>query len=308
MLGNPGNPQLRTLVESGLLDLDSAVSAAADGEIDLLADVRLPASAFAEGDGGALEHVVRELDGFQTPRVFWAGLDAGVRRVCLVDVPGLAAERGGTGFLVGPDLVLTNHHVLTDVIAGAVPAANVSCLFDHSVGQDGGVGHGVRVGLAADWLITASPPSPFDAAPRPVRRPAPDELDYALVRLARPVPGEGDRGSYDLLAEPPTLRKDQTMLVLQHPGGQRIKMAFGPVLAVNENGTRVLHHVNTVAGSSGGPCLTLDMRLAALHHAGSPRDVRAPGVAKVNAAVPIASIRRHLIDGGFAELLRHATG
>ena len=308
LLGKPSNPQLRTLVESGLLDLDSAVSAAADGEIDVLSDIRAPAGAFVDRDGGALEHVVRELDGFQNPRVFWAGLDAAVRRVCLVDVPGLAAEGGGTGFLVAPDLVLTNYHVLTDVIAGPVPAANVSCLFDHSVGPDGGIVHGVGVGLAEDWLVTASPPSPFDAAPRPAGLPAPDELDYALVRLARPVPGEPNRGSYDLLAAPPTLRKDQTMLVLQHPDGQRIKMAFGPVLSVNGNGTRVLHHVNTVAGSSGGPCLTLDMRLAALHHAGSPRDVRDPNGAKVNAAVPIASIRRHLIDGGFANLVRNANG
>ncbi len=98
------------------------------------------------------------------------------------------------------------------------------------------------------------------------------------------------------------------MLVLQHPDGRRIKMAFGPVLSVNGNRTRLTHEVNTASGSSGGPCLTLDMRLAALHHAGSPTDARDPRARKVNAAVPIESIRRHLIDNGFGELLRPAAG
>ena len=259
-------------------------------------------------DGGVLEHVVRVVDGFQNPAVFWAGLHAGLRRVCLVDVPGAAAEGGGTGFLVGPDLLLTNHHVLADVIAGTVPAANVSCLFDHAVGPDGGVVPGVAVALAGDWMVAASPPSPADAEARPAGPPGPDELDYALVRLAHPVPGPPDRGCYDLLADPPPLGSEQTVLVLQHPEGQRIKMAFGPVLGVDAAGTRVFHHVNTAAGSSGGPCLTLDMRLAALHQGGSPRDARAPHAPKVNAAVPIAAIRRHLLDGGFAEVLRPRAG
>jgi hypothetical protein len=204
---------------------------------------------------------------------------------------------------VGPDLVLTNHHVVAAVIDGGADPAAVRCVFDHLVGPDGAIEDGVRVRLHDDWLVAASPPSAVDGEPEPSGSPGAGELDYALVRLAGPVPGEPARGWFDLLADPPAVQPDRTLLVLQHPDGCRLKMGVGPVLGVNGNRTRVTHLVNTASGSSGGPCLTLDMRLAALHHAGSPRDPDDPDAPKVNAAVPIEAIRQHLVAGGLRHVL-----
>ena len=296
---NPGDPRLKAFVEGGLFDLDSAVAAARDGDIVALGEIRPPAEAFVDdqADTGVLEHVVRAIDGFLNPWVFWSGLEAGVRRACLVDTPTVRGEGGGTGFLVGPDLVLTNHHVVAELIAAS--ASSVRCVFDHVINATGGIDDDVRMRLADDWLVASSPPSPLDRVPGVAGLPRPDELDYAVIRLAEPVP-EPDtgrpRGWYDLRAAPPLLQTDQTLLVLQHPAGQRLKLAFGPVVTLNANQTRLTHRVNTLSGSSGGPCLTLDMRLAALHHAGTPR--QAAPAEKLNAAVPIGSIMRHIDESG----------
>lgn len=214
------------------------------------------------------------------------------------------------GFLVGPDLVLTNHHVLASVIRGETSATNVRFVFDHHVGPDGTIDDGIRMRLAADWHVASSPSSPVDDQVAPDRLPDAEELDYALVRLAEPVPESpyGPRGWFDLRADPPAVQPGQTMLVLQHPDGWRLKMAVGPVLALNGNLTRVIHHVNTTNGSSGGPVLTLEMRLAALHQAGSRRDGTARDAPKVNVAVPIDAIRRHLIEHGRYDRLRSVSG
>jgi len=67
------------------------------------------------------------------------------------------------------------------------------------------------------------------------------------------------------------------------------------VLDLNPNRTRVRYEVNTLHGSSGAPCLTFDLELAALHHSGS-RD----RVVKRNEGIPIATIAAHLQAGGHA--------
>jgi hypothetical protein len=125
--------------------------------------------------------------------------------------------------------------------------------------------------------------------------PGPHELDYALVRLsAQPglgaVPGRDRRGWLDLTAEPPALHPGVPLLILQHPATHPLKLAHsGGVLAVNGNGTRVTHTVNTLRGASGSPCFTPDLRLAALHHAGEPEFS-----AGRNEGVPIGAVARHL--------------
>jgi hypothetical protein len=49
-------------------------------------------------------------------------------RVCRVEIDSNAA---GTGFLVGPDAILTNYHVVRTVLDGATPASKVTCRFDY---------------------------------------------------------------------------------------------------------------------------------------------------------------------------------
>src|SRR5262245_9209870 len=72
-------------------------------------------------------------------------------RVCRVEIGGNAA---GTGFLVGPDAVLSNYHVLKSVLDNPATAAKVTCRFDYKVLADGSRVPGVEVGLhPTDWKL-----------------------------------------------------------------------------------------------------------------------------------------------------------
>ena len=103
-------------------------------------------------------------------------------RVCRVEIGGNAA---GTGFLVGPDAVLTNYHVLESVLKGTSPPDKVTCRFDYKVLADGSRVEGVAVGLhPTDWKLDFSPFSAAEKTGTPdTPPPSPEELDYAFVRL-----------------------------------------------------------------------------------------------------------------------------
>lgn len=294
---NPGNPVLRRLIDEGLLDLGYAARKWLDepgstGARDLLPHVDML-------DGWSrhrLEKVVKAAVGFQDVVPFAVTLLELADRVCRVEVVDPAGTTSGTGFLVGADRVLTNHHVLARVIDGPASPTGVRFRFDYRIRADHTVDRGVEYGLADRWLVAASPPSAADLSDGPAADPAPDELDYALVRLdgspgSGPAPGRAARGWLDLGAEPPRLAPGVPLLILQHPAGAPIKLAQDSdgVLAVNGNGTRVTYGVNTVGGSSGSPCFTWDLRLAALHHAGGPEF----GAGR-NQGVPIAAVARHI--------------
>ena len=90
-----------------------------------------------------LEQVVQEFGITLDASQFVERMAASLARVCLVRIAG---QDLGTGFLVGPDLLLTNYHVLGDIIGGAGPADDVSFTFDYRT-SGGVVSEGPSVGL-----------------------------------------------------------------------------------------------------------------------------------------------------------------
>jgi len=301
-LDNPGNPQLRALIDSGQLDEILAVRAALADPTGPVRDLLPQAGILADGVGAELEHVVRIAAAFQNVVPFATRLLELAARVCSVEVVTEKGRSAGTGFLVGPGLVLTNHHVLRAVIDGSASSTGVRCVFDYHICADGTVDHGFAVGLDESWLVASSPPSAVDEQAAPTGPPGDDELDYALVRLAA-KPGEAilsdgrPRGWFELQTAPPAPAVGTPLLILQHPEQNPVKLAIDSrgVLDLNPNRTRVRYEVNTLHGSSGAPCLTFDLELAALHHSGS-RD----RVVKRNEGIPIATIAAHLQAGGHA--------
>jgi hypothetical protein len=299
---NPGNERLRDLVSEGLLDSEYVVRKRLDDPGDSAARELLPRDHLLDGwPRQQLQKVVNAAVGFHDVVPFAVKLLEQADRVCRVEVIRTSGTVHGTGFLVGPDLVLTNHHVLADLLAGSGSPTGVRCRFDFRIRADHTVDHGIEYGLADQWRIAESQHSAVDLAPAPGQAlPAPDELDYALIRLAgtpgaQAVPGRSTRGWLDLTADPPGLKHGLPLLILQHPAGQPIKQALDSegVLAVNDNGTRVTYGVNTLRGSSGSPCFTWDLQLVALHHAGEPEF----GAGR-NEGVPIALVAQHLRETG----------
>jgi hypothetical protein len=205
--------------------------------------------------GVQLEALVNTAAGFANAEHWIERLSAAVRAVCRVE-----GAKTGTGFLVGPDLVLTNYHVVDQELAGAAQLGAVTLRFDYRVDTRGNVRPGVAYGVKAEVL----PASTFD------------QLDFALLRaVGRPgddpsggVSGAPARGWLEPGEHP--AQAGRPLFVIQHPQGKPLKLAIDSVQSVGD--TRVRYSVNTSPGSSGSPCLDERLELVALHHAGDLAD------------------------------------
>ena len=225
-------------------------------------------------------------------------------RVCRIDIDG---RPKGTGFLVGPELVLTNFHVVEDIISGKKVSASVSCLFDYKVLADNKLNPGTRVQLAADKGVLAS--SPYSAAEKAAKPdsvlPTEDELDFALLRLDRAFANEPEaapRGHEVLPSVAAEFKEGQGIIIAQHPAGAPMKLAIDTqsVIGVNANGTRVRYKTNTEGGSSGSPVFDMLWNLSALHHYGDP-SYSSPTYNQ--GVVPLHLMRLKIEAAGFGDLL-----
>jgi hypothetical protein len=231
--------------------------------------------------------------------------------ICEIEIGGNPA---GTGFLVGPAAVLTNYHVLEDVLAGRTPADTVACLFDYKVLSNGTRMRSTSVGLdPTGWNLDSSPPSPDEKTRTPDRTvPTADQLDYALVKLARALGDEPSlarvsdqapkRGWVALPSAPPVFLPKAPLLIAQHPDGKPLKLSVDTdsVIGVNPNRTRVRYTNNTEPGSSGSPVFDLEWNLVALHHLGDPAYDHPPAY---NQGVVIDQIRKRIEARGRGEAL-----
>lgn len=225
-------------------------------------------------------------------------------RVCRIDIDG---RPKGTGFLVGPDVVLTNFHVVEEIVTGKKVSASVSCLFDYKVLANNKLNAGTRVQLAAGQGVLAS--SPYSAAEKAAKPdsalPTEDELDFALLRLDRPFASEpqaSPRGHEVLPAFPAEFKPGQGIIIAQHPAGAPMKLAIDTqsVIGINANGTRVRYKTSTEGGSSGSPVYDMLWNLCALHHYGDP-SYHSPTYNQ--GVVPLHLIRSKIVAAGFGDLL-----
>ncbi|HEY0331019.1 MAG TPA: serine protease [Rhodopseudomonas sp.] len=215
----------------------------------------------------------------------------------------------GTGFLVGPDTVLTNFHVverIIDAVGQLVQPAN--CVFDYQKSADNSVKLGTPIPVlrCLDWSgygqaeITDHINDPM---------PTEDQLDYALLQLAQPVgqmqpPGRvlQRRGWIDLWdtpwesLPPPTdgvavLPRGARVIVIQHPLGAPQVYKAREFIGDNALHTRMRYEYMTGPGSSGSPCLTEEYKLFALHHLGDPNW----NAIVASQGVPIRLIRQRIV-------------
>jgi V8-like Glu-specific endopeptidase len=260
----------------------------------------------------SLERKVRELP-FVDITQWRAKLGTIEAQVCRVETP----NAYGTGFLVGPQTLLTNYHVVEKVITGAVAPSSVVLRFDYKRSADGTTLHpGTEFHLLAKhWLIDSSPYSKADDVDDPNLIPAADELDYALLRIERepsnqPIsahnaePGASARGFVQVPTAAVDLRADAPLLIVQHPNGAPLKLAFDTlsITAVNGNRTRLRYRTNTEGGSSGSPAFDANWNLLALHHGGDPDAIPAT-LARWNQGIPIDTIRAQITKRGLANEL-----
>lgn len=182
--------------------------------------------------------------------------------VCRVELPRRTGI--GTGFLVGPDLLITNYHVMQEVIEKTASPGQIVCRFDYRK-KGAEIVKGVEYRLADNWRVDDSPEN---------------ELDFALVRLGsragdEPLGGQPNAPTRGWLSPSDhSFAVGDPVLIIQHPNAAPQKFAIGKVTADPPPANRVVYDANTDEGSSGSPCFTDDWRLTALHHWGGEKHNR----------------------------------
>ncbi|MBK8050981.1 MAG: trypsin-like peptidase domain-containing protein [Anaerolineales bacterium] len=162
----------------------------------------------------------------------------------------------GTGFLIGPSVVMTNHHVVTSVIDGNAAPTAISCQFDYKRLPNGKeVSAGVEYGVVGGegWLIAATPPTGEELSDQAkTQLPTMGQLDFALLRLKQAVgnlplsddmpmePGQTASAPRAWLpfADGYDFPPDSPLFIMQHPHKAPLKLALASngVIGVNANG------------------------------------------------------------------------
>lgn len=218
------------------------------------------------------------------------------KRVCRVTI-GTDPPVHGTGFLIGPQAVLTARHVVAQLLDadGNEQAGShkiISVHFDE-VGQ---YHRSTTCNVTEQWLIATSPGHALEAPDAPLSdfdQADPEEfrdcLDYAVLRLDK-VTGR-ERGYYKLDAarEPRTGAVNSAINLHQHPGGDTMHTAPGRGVALwpDTVRTRFRHTAGSIPGSSGGLILDHTFEPVAMHQC-TFRD--ADGNSVINGAIPTACI------------------
>ena len=104
-----------------------------------------------------LERFIAESAPFVDAGTWRAQLGELETQVCRVEVPAGPRSIGGTGFLVGPDILLTNFHVVRTLVDNMADPRRVQLRFDHKRAEDGTVVNaGTVFGLSDDWLVAGT--------------------------------------------------------------------------------------------------------------------------------------------------------
>jgi endonuclease G len=221
-----------------------------------------------------------------------AGFEAG-RSVARLQVPrhdnGAIRQRAsggteiylGTGWLVAPDLVITNHHVVNARSDGEADAASVDLDLQ---ARNTTVQFDFDASTAAGESFRATKLEAFDPG-----------LDYAVLRLASPP------ARTPLAINPPQIEiaKDSYVAVniIQHPNGGPKKVALRNNLIYESKFPRLRYFTDTEHGSSGSPVFDDNWKVVALHRASTFVDrVQFQGRATgwVNEGTQMAAILDHV--------------
>jgi endonuclease G, mitochondrial len=187
----------------------------------------------------------------------------------------------GTGWLIGPGLVITNHHVI-GARADTEPAAT-------------------DADFALQAAATEADFDVFDAVSTPVTVPvaaleATDPvLDYAVLRLAAGPDGRAPlRLRTNPLTRPAASALRERVNVLQHPNGDPMRLGFRNNFVVTGSAERLSYLTDTDGGSSGSPICDDEWEVAGLHRGWAPLevpvDVWGQSIGQENYGTPIGRI------------------
>lgn len=193
------------------------------------------------------------------------------RSVCRVLTPGGV----GTGFLIAPGVMMTNHHVVDDVSV----AQETVVEFNYQQDAGGNFASTVRYSINATYFRT----SPMD------------ELDYTIVRIA-PHPSKPSLDHWGWLPLNPNADPVPTehVVIVQHPNGGLKQIVLTANYVTGTAGGRLLRYTtDTMPGSSGSPVFNDQWQVIAIHHAATTVPDGAGGQRHVNEGILMSAIKPH---------------
>jgi V8-like Glu-specific endopeptidase len=190
-----------------------------------------------------------------------------VARIKVVTSDG--AEGYGTGFLVGPGILITNRHVLDQSDIGGDSllsiVANAVAEFDVEIVP--------QVIAPGKTRLVSSTPAVFRLAPQTLLlTDAWNALDYVLIALeSKSIDGQHDISEYGfnrLSADMGKTVTGEPVFIIQHPNGEskKISLLNNKMMIRNEQSSYLYYEADTEPGSSGSPVFNRQWEVVALHH------------------------------------------
>jgi len=229
---------------------------------ELRAVVEQPEVSADEIDNATFERIIGTTNDLLAVRFFDSGKLA-CRSVCRMVIRiGGGKISYGTGFMVTPSLLLTNHHVLPS----AEVAARTTAQFRYEPGDNDGPAVPVEFDLLPDRFFLND-----------------KDHDFALVAVASKSRGGAklsDFGFCPLIAAEGKIVPGEPVNIIQHPLGQLKQVVIRKNslldLPKRTEGDPTLdryaqYEADTERGSSGSPVFNDQWEVVALHHSGVPK-------------------------------------
>jgi endonuclease G len=179
-----------------------------------------------------------------------------VGRIVELDDRGAVRDGFATGFLIAPNLMITNHHVF----ATAEECRRCGIQFGFEKASDGRVSGGIVFTLDTSRFFYSN-----------------EGLDFAVVGVASAAVGAGsDLRQLQSLRLIPTTGKilvGQAISIIQYPDGGPKKYGVRDnelLLAPSDTDVFLQYTTDTLPGSSGSPAFNKDWEVVGLHHSGVP--------------------------------------
>ena len=185
-------------------------------------------------------------------------IDIGVLQIVLERSTGVCrieftqSENRATGFLISPDLLLTNYHVFgktDEELIDNAPKALFKFGKVTAIGSEKGETKGLTF-----YPDEQTPIVKFSQT-----------LDYALVRVQRSIKSTQSISPVPITNELPITGDD--LHILGHPAGEAMKLAMSSEGIVYVSATKGIAQYTTPsqAGASGSPCFSDDWKAIVLH-------------------------------------------
>lgn len=154
----------------------------------------------------------------------------------------ITAASYGTGFLIAPDLLMTNHHVLRTVEA----AQHSTYTFYYELDIDNTVKETLTTVAKSSGVFYTNA-----------------MLDYTVIQLEKAV-----ANVQPLRLQAQQAQTGERVSIIQHPGGHFKKISMQNNFVVYADRDVVQYTTSTLPGSSGSPVFNDELQVIAIHRAG----------------------------------------